>query len=75
MKGTAEISDVLKDSGIHTGLVNVYVQGVTSVIMIQENWDHSVQTDVIHFLQKIRPNGVWLHDAQDANGYSHLKQD
>ena len=41
--------------------------------MIQENWDASVRTDVIHLLQKLSPRGVWLHDQQDVNGDSHLK--
>jgi secondary thiamine-phosphate synthase enzyme len=41
--------------------------------MIQENWDESVQTDVVHLLQKMIPNGVWLHDRQDGNGDAHLK--
>ncbi len=41
--------------------------------MIQENWDESVQTDVINLLGKLIPRGVWLHDQQDGNGDSHLK--
>jgi secondary thiamine-phosphate synthase enzyme len=41
--------------------------------MIQENWDESVQTDVVNLLSKLIPNGVWLHDAQDGNGDAHLK--
>ena len=53
--------------------VNVYVRGATAAIMIQENWDQSVQTDVINLLRKLIPNGVWLHDEQDGNGDSHLK--
>ena len=40
---------------------------------VQENWDESVQTDVIMFLRGIIPRGVWLHDAQDGNGDAHLK--
>jgi secondary thiamine-phosphate synthase enzyme len=51
----------------------VYVQGATAAIMIQENWDESVQTDVVHLLQKLIPKGVWLHDRQDGNGDAHLK--
>lgn len=54
-------------------MVNIYAQGATAAIMIQENWDDSVQTDVIHLLQKLIPNGVWLHDKQDGNGDAHLK--
>jgi len=51
----------------------VYVQGATAAIMIQENWDNSVQNDVITLLRKLIPNGVWEHDAQDNNGDAHLK--
>ena len=60
-------------SGVRNGLVSVYAQGATAAIMIQENWDQSVQTDVVNFLRKLIPNGVWLHDAQDGNGDAHLK--
>jgi secondary thiamine-phosphate synthase enzyme len=41
--------------------------------MVQENWDESVQNDVIALLQKIIPRGVWEHDRQDGNGDAHLK--
>jgi secondary thiamine-phosphate synthase enzyme len=70
---TPQVEAVVKASGIHNGLVNVYAQGATGAIMIQENWDDSVQTDVVNLLRKIIPRGVWLHDAQDGNGDSHLK--
>jgi secondary thiamine-phosphate synthase enzyme len=51
----------------------LYVQGATAALMIQENWDESVQTDVLDLLRKLIPKGVWLHDRQDGNGDSHLK--
>ena len=70
---TPEVKAVVARSGIRNGLVNLYAQGATAAIMIQENWDDSVQTDVINLLRKLAPNGVWLHDAQDGNGDSHLK--
>ncbi|WP_373506830.1 YjbQ family protein [Thiocapsa sp.] len=38
-----------------------------------KNWDDSVQEDVIDFLAKQIPKGVWRHDAQDGNGDAHLK--
>jgi secondary thiamine-phosphate synthase enzyme len=68
-----EVKSVIKKSGILNGLVNIYVQGATAAIMIQENWDDSVQEDVIDLLKKLIPQGVWKHDAQDGNGDSHLK--
>jgi len=70
---TARITDVVARSGIRDGIVNVYAQGATAAIMIQENWDESVQTDVINLLRRHIPRGVWLHDAQDGNGDAHLK--
>ena len=70
---TNQVRACVKNHGVQDGLVNVYVQGATAAVMIQENWDESVQTDVVHFLQKIIPKGVWLHDEQDGNGDSHLK--
>ncbi len=70
---THEVEKIVGKSGILNGLVNVYAQGATAAIMIQENWDDSVQLDVVNFFQKIIPKGKWLHDAQDGNGDSHLK--
>jgi secondary thiamine-phosphate synthase enzyme len=70
---TRQVQQAVHDSGIRDGIITVYAQGATAAIMIQENWDESVQTDVVHLLQKLIPKGVWLHDAQDGNGDSHLK--
>jgi secondary thiamine-phosphate synthase enzyme len=70
---TGQVADVVQRSGMREGLVSVYAQGATAAIMIQENWDESVQTDVVELLRKLIPRGVWRHDAQDGNGDSHLK--
>lgn len=70
---TRQVEEIVSQSGTGTGLVNVYVQGATAGIMIQENWDNSVQNDVISLLNKVIPKGVWEHDAQDNNGDAHLK--
>jgi secondary thiamine-phosphate synthase enzyme len=70
---TEQVKAVVRESGVRDGLVHVYAQGATTAMMIQENWDESVQTDVIHLLQKLIPRGTWLHDRQDGNGDAHLK--
>lgn len=70
---TARVAAVVENSGVRQGLVAVYAPGATAALMIQENWDESVQTDVINLLGKLIPRGVWLHDQQDGNGDSHLK--
>ena len=70
---THQVEQIVAESNVQTGMVNVYVQGATAGIMIQENWDQSVQHDVIRLFKKLAPAGIWEHDKQDNNGDSHLK--
>ncbi|MCF8381308.1 MAG: secondary thiamine-phosphate synthase enzyme YjbQ [Bacteroidales bacterium] len=70
---TNPVQEFVRKSGASSGIINVYVQGATAGIMIQENWDNSVQNDVITLLSKLIPSGIWEHDAQDNNGDAHLK--
>jgi len=70
---TPLVEEIVSQQKIENGLIVLYVQGATAALMIQENWDESVQTDVVNLLRKLIPRGVWLHDRQDGNGDSHLK--
>ncbi len=70
---TEEVRAAVAASGVGDGLCSVYAQGATSAIMVQENWDASIPTDVVSCLRKLIPKGVWLHDRQDGNGDAHLK--
>jgi len=70
---TLQVQKAVIQSEVENGLAVLYVQGATAALKIQENWDESVQTDVLDLLRKLIPKGVWLHDRQDGNGDSHLK--
>ena len=70
---TSEVVSLIKASRVETGIASVYARGATAAIMIQENWDQSVQNDVITLLRKLVPSGIWEHDHQDDNGDAHLK--
>jgi secondary thiamine-phosphate synthase enzyme len=70
---TDQVRAVVDKSGVRNGLASVYVQGSTAAVMIQENWDDSVQTDVVNLLREMIPRGEWLHDQVDGNGDAHLK--
>ena len=70
---TDDVRRVVEAAGVRVGLVGVYAQGATAAVMIQENWDDSVQRDVVALLRQIAPKGVWEHDRQDGNGDAHLK--
>ena len=70
---TSEVVSVIKLSKVQTGVASVYARGSTAAIMIQENWDQSVQNDVVNLLNRMIPFGIWEHDRQDNNGDAHLK--
>jgi secondary thiamine-phosphate synthase enzyme len=70
---TLKVREIVRESKVRTGIASVYARGSTAAIMIQENWDQSVQNDVISLLNKLIPPGVWEHDHQDNNGDAHLK--
>ena len=70
---TSRIREIVKESKVKSGIVSVYSRGSTCAIMIQENWDESVQNDVVMLLNRMIPSGIWQHDHQDNNGDAHLK--
>jgi secondary thiamine-phosphate synthase enzyme len=70
---TSEVVSLIRESGVQTGIASIYARGATAAIMIQENWDQSVQNDVITLLNRLVPSGIWEHDHQDDNGDAHLK--
>jgi len=70
---TAKILEIIKESRVQNGIASVYARGSTAAIMIQENWDESVQDDVVTLLNRMIPSGIWEHDRQDNNGDAHLK--
>jgi secondary thiamine-phosphate synthase enzyme len=70
---TTEVVSLIKASKVKYGIASVYVRGSTAAIMIQENWDQSVQNDVVTLLSRMVPSGIWEHDRQDNNGDAHLK--
>jgi secondary thiamine-phosphate synthase enzyme len=70
---TPAVVETIRESKVNNGIVSVYARGSTAAIMIQENWDQSVQNDVVNLLSRMIPSGIWEHDHQDNNGDSHLK--
>jgi len=70
---TSDVVSLIMLSKVKTGIASIYARGSTAAIMIQENWDQSVQNDFITLLRKLIPSGIWEHDIQDNNGDAHLK--
>ena len=62
---------------IQNGLINLYTQHTTAAIIINENYDPNVCTDILNCLSKLVPQGIWLHDKSGmcdrANAAAHIK--
>ena len=71
---TARVRRIVEVSGVHDGLCCVYAHGATAAIMIQENWDASVPTDVVDFLRKLIPPGSGCTTGRMATGMRISKQ-
>ncbi len=60
-------------SGVREGLCTLYAHGATAAMMVQENDDPNIRQDVVHCLEQLVPDGVWLHDRVDGNGSAHIQ--
>lgn len=54
-------------------LMALYARGATSAVMVQENWDPNIRTDILTCLRELVPQGRWLHDRVDDNADAHIK--
>ena len=71
-----DITDMVKEVAAkhpEHSLCALYARGATAAIMIQENWDPNIGADVLACLDKLAPQGRWLHDRVDDNGAAHIK--
>ncbi len=51
----------------------VYVPHATCSIIINENYDKAVCRDILSFLKKQIPSGIWEHNCIDNNADAHIK--
>ena len=63
---TDKVENLVRSSGIITGLVQVFVHHTSASLVICENADPAVRRDLERFLAKLVPDGErhWEHDAE-----------
>jgi secondary thiamine-phosphate synthase enzyme len=78
--GLVEITDelvrLIEQSGIETGLATAFVRHTSCSLLIQENADPDVQSDLMTFFRKLVPEGMdWVvHDAEGPDDMpAHIK--
>jgi secondary thiamine-phosphate synthase enzyme len=73
---TDRIDGFLHETGIETGLLTVFVRHTSCSLLIQENADPDVQTDLMGFFRRLVPEGMdWLvHTMEGADDMpAHIK--
>lgn len=70
---TGTVRHLVEKSDRSLQLCSLFVPGATAAIMIQENWDPNIASDVVNCLRRLIPRDAWLHDRIDGNGDSHIK--
>lgn len=69
-RGTYDISDeiqkVIHENNIHTGLCHLFLQHTSASLILCENADTTVRTDLKNFMARIAPDGdpVYHHDME-----------
>ncbi|MBD2109452.1 secondary thiamine-phosphate synthase enzyme YjbQ [Nodosilinea sp. FACHB-13] len=62
---TAEVEQVVRASGIETGLCTVFLRHTSASLIIQENADPDVLVDLENFLAKLVPEGNhYIHSTE-----------
>lgn len=72
---TGKVANVLKDAGISSGIVTIFVPGSTAGVTTIEYEEGAVR-DFQGAIDRIAPKGIhYHHDARwgDENGYSHIR--
>lgn len=62
---TKEVQEVVKDSGVSTGLCHVYVHHTSASLVLCENADPQVRRDLEAFLARLVPDGDALFGHTD----------
>ena len=73
---TNQINQWVSDNEFNNGIINISIQHTSASLIIQENADPDVQTDLINFFNKLVPmdNSLYIHKAEGKDDMpAHIK--
>lgn len=73
---TDQLTAAVNESGIETGLCLIFCRHTSASLLIQENADPSVQTDLMNWLAGLAPDGdpSYVHDSEGPDDMAaHLR--
>ena len=73
---TNQIIDWIRKNNFKNGMLNLNVQHTSASLIVQENADPDVQTDLINYFNKLAPmdNSLYIHTTEGKDDMpSHIK--
>lgn len=63
---TSKVASIVHESGVRTGVCNVFLRHTSASLLICENADPSVRRDLERFMRRVAPDGSpeYEHDAE-----------
>jgi secondary thiamine-phosphate synthase enzyme len=62
---TRQIEELISQSSIQTGLANIFVHHTSASLILCENADPTVRSDLEYFMEKITPDGDPMYEHSD----------
>ena len=73
---TEQTINWIKENNFNNGIINLSIQHTSASIVVQENADPDVQTDLINYFDKLAPmkNDLYIHTAEGKDDMpAHIK--
>ncbi len=68
---TADLNKVIEQSSVAAGLCNLFVAHTTAAVLVSENWDPDVTSDLLRRLEHLVPlKGDYRHS--EGNSQAHI---
>lgn len=63
---TGQVQDAVRGAGVRTGLCQLFIRHTSASLMLCENADPTVRSDLERFMQRLVPDGdsLFAHDAE-----------
>ena len=73
---TEQTTSWIKENNFNNGIINLSIQHTSASIVVQENADPDVQTDLINYFDKLAPmdNKLYIHTTEGKDDMpAHIK--
>ena len=68
---TSDVNRVVAEIGAHDGLCNLFVPHTTASVIISENWDPDVTSDMLRQLERVVPREAGYKHSE-GNSQAHI---